>query len=77
VLGEGIVVAPPVLPGDIGGIVIAPVPGLAAGADGVPLLDGIGDDCANAALVEASASAAAASISRLGWCIDVSSCLAE
>jgi hypothetical protein len=61
------VVAGPVAPGDIGGIVIAPVAGLdiGIGEDGVPLLAGAGEDCANAAPDEASASAAAASISRL------------
>jgi hypothetical protein len=62
------VVAGPVAPGDIGGIVIALVPGLATGigADGALLLAGAGDDCANAVPDDASASAAAASISRLG-----------
>jgi hypothetical protein len=67
-LGEGIIVAGPVAPGDIGGIVIALDPGLATGtgADGAPLLAGIGEDCASAVPDDASASAAAASISRLG-----------
>ncbi|HEX3465279.1 MAG TPA: hypothetical protein VHS78_14620 [Candidatus Elarobacter sp.] len=38
--------------------------------DGAVLVDGIGeDDCANATPVDASASAVAASISRLGWCM--------
>jgi hypothetical protein len=44
-----------------------------SGEEVVPVLTGIGEGCvvcANAALGAASAIAAAASISRLSWCID-------
>jgi hypothetical protein len=38
-------------------------------AIGIVVLDGIGDDCADATPVDASASAAAASMSRLDCCM--------
>ena len=51
---------------------------LGIGEDIVPVLIGSGEGCvvcANAALDDARANAAAASISRLDWCMDDGSCV--